>query len=368
LKHWGRWLWNEDQKYLVKSMHEAYERIKEDLGKDAIIISSRKVRAEGLKGLLGVKMIEVTAALEKDSGIDVYDDLKKINGLKQELTDMKFMLKKLLNSSVPNPEPINKWKKVLEDLEFNSMVIEELIQGITETFGEDFPHNENIIQEALIARLARIFEEADEKPKGKGKIFAFVGPTGVGKTTTLAKLAAHYIFEQNKKVGLVTIDTYRIGAVEQLKIYGDILGIDVDVVYTADQLKQVMEKHRDKDVVLIDTAGRSPFNSMRLSELRAFLETIDNLETYLVLSCTTKSRDLDRIIAEYQILNYTQLIFTKVDETHYLGPIANTVHKVKKPVAYITNGQSVPDDIEAAEPYKLAKMILKSGVADGSGF
>ncbi|NLO89009.1 MAG: flagellar biosynthesis protein FlhF [Clostridia bacterium] len=353
------------KRYLVKSMPEAYEKIKQDLGKDAIIISSRRVRAEGLKGLLGVKMIEVTAALEKDGKQDRADEHKKIDSLKQELTDVKFMLRKLLSSSEPNPKPINKWKKVLEDLEFNSMVIDELIQGITDSFGEEFPQNENIIQEALTARLAEIFERTDEKPKGR--VFAFVGPTGVGKTTTLAKLAAHYIFAQNKKVGLVTIDTYRIGAVEQLKIYGDILNIDVDVVYTAQQLKQVMEKHRDKDVVLIDTAGRSPFNSMRLSELKTFLDAIDNLETYLVLSCTTKSKDLERITAEYQVLNYTQLIFTKVDETHYLGPIANTVHRVKKPVAYITNGQGVPDDIEAAEPYKLAKMILKSGVVNGSG-
>jgi len=336
-------------------MHEAYERIKDDLGKEAIIISSRKIRAEGIRGLLGAKMIEVTAALERETGEPSIYESRERSGLERELADMKLMLKKLLNNFASTPEPLNKWKKTLESLEINSTLIEELIYDVAENMGEE-PKSESLIREALITRLARIFEEAETRPKYN--VYAFVGPTGVGKTTTLAKLAAQYAFSLQKKVGLITIDTYRIGAVEQLKTYGEILGVDVEVVMTPEQLKRAVQKHQDKDVVLIDTAGRSPSNSMKLSELRSFLNTVRPLEVYLILSCTTKDRDLERIACDYKVLNYTQLIFTKTDETDTLGSIVNVVHKIKKPVAYITNGQDVPDDIEAAEPYKLAKLIL----------
>lgn len=354
------------KRYVVKDMQEAMHLIKEDLGKEAIIISSNKVRAKGFWGFLGAKMLEVTAAVERADEKKVELSLTQAarsllpnessHKLEKELEDMKVMLHRLLNSTGQGQGTEARWKQALECLEIHPSIAEELVAGLDEAFRGD-ESDDNLVKEALRARLAGMFQEISAQP-GQGKLFALVGPTGVGKTTTLAKLAAHYAFSLNKKVGMITIDTYRIGAVEQLRTYGNIMGVDVEVVMTPAELDAAVKNNEDKDVIFIDTAGRSPSDSMKLSEVRTFLEVVRPLEVYLVLSCTTKQEDLDRIASEYRILDYTSLIFTKVDETKTFGSIINVAYGSKTPVAFLTNGQDVPDDIEIAEPYKLAQLIL----------
>ena len=348
------------KRYLVSNMHEGYERIKEDLGPEAIIISSKKIRAEGIKGLLGAKMIEVTAALEnkkQEHPQEVQRVFQGSRGLEQELADVKAMVKKLLVSGSTDFTPdVSRWKAVLEGLEINSVLIDELLFEVTQSM-EGQSENDGMVHQIITARLTKIFEGI-ENQSIQNNIYAFVGPTGVGKTTTLAKLAAQYSFKYRKNVGIVTIDTYRIGAVDQLKTYGSIMGLDVEVVMTPDQLQQAVKKQRGKDVILIDTAGRSPADSMKLFEVKSFLNAVKPLEIMLVLSCATKNADLEHIAAEYSVLDYTRLVFTKVDETKRLGSIVNVAHKMQVPVAYIANGQNVPDDIQVAEPHRLAKLIL----------
>ncbi len=192
------------------------------------------------------------------------------------------------------------------------------------------------------------------------KRIAFVGPTGVGKTTTLAKIAARCICSFHKSVALITIDTYRIAAVEQLKVYGEIMGLPVDVVLTPGQLEKALHNHRHKDVILIDTAGRSPKDTISIEELASFLRKDLDIEKHLVLSAGTREKELNETISHFQKLNLDRTIFTKIDECSNLGVILNTQLKNPTPLSYITNGQRVPEDILEIDRNAVARLVIPS--------
>lgn len=195
---------------------------------------------------------------------------------------------------------------------------------------------------------------------GSSAIFVFfAGPTGVGKTTTIAKLAGRLVLEQNVSVGLMTADTYRIAAVDQLKTYADILGLDVRVIYEKkDFVANVTEFGETKDVVFVDTAGRSHKNVENLFDLKDLINVPVVSEKYLVLSMTTKYEDLVSIIHTYNDIGDFKLILTKFDETTHYGSIFNLCYTMGLEVVYITTGQNVPDDIELLKPEKIAKALL----------
>lgn len=190
------------------------------------------------------------------------------------------------------------------------------------------------------------------------KRIAFVGPTGVGKTTTLAKIAALCIGRFKKSVALITIDTYRIAAVEQLKVYGEIMGLPVDVVLTPSQFQKAVQKHCDKDVILIDTAGRSPQDKISIEELSTFLCGDLAIEKHLVLSAGTRDSELLEAVSHFQKLNLDKTIFTKIDECTSLGVILNTQLKNPTPLSYITNGQRVPEDIIEIDREAVARLVI----------
>lgn len=191
------------------------------------------------------------------------------------------------------------------------------------------------------------------------KMICLVGPTGIGKTTTLAKLAADFAFEKRKKVAIITVDTYRIAAVEQLKAYSEILNLPLEVVFAPSEFKGAIEKYTDYDVILIDTAGRSQKNSMQLVELKSFIDAAGyRLEIYLLLSATTKDKELIDIVENFKKVSFHKLIFTKLDETVTFGPILNLITQIPQGIAYVTTGQNVPEDIEEANAGKLAKLII----------
>lgn len=202
---------------------------------------------------------------------------------------------------------------------------------------------------------------------GSRRVVALVGPTGVGKTTTLAKIAALAALFGKKKVAFVTADTYRIAAVEQLRTYAEIIGVPCEVVYTPAEMRQALASHGGRDLVLIDTAGRSPRSSMHMAELRAFLEAAQVDETHLVLSMTTRPRDLLEIVERFSPCGVNRLIFSKLDETSRLGAILGVTSAVKVPISYVTYGQNVPEDIEVADAAQLARWILDGGVEDVEG-
>ncbi|MDO4166454.1 MAG: flagellar biosynthesis protein FlhF [Eubacteriales bacterium] len=194
----------------------------------------------------------------------------------------------------------------------------------------------------------------------KTKYIFFVGPTGVGKTTTIAKIASTLKLTKKTKVALITSDTYRIAAVDQLKTYANILGIPLEVVYSADEMEKVMDGLKDYDLVLVDTAGRSHQNQEQIQDIKCLLEQVpkEDKEVYLVLSATTKYKDLVKIAQTYQKITEYYLVFTKLDETDTVGNILNIRMLTGAELAYATWGQNVPDDIGKIDAQKMAKMLL----------
>lgn len=193
---------------------------------------------------------------------------------------------------------------------------------------------------------------------GKMQVAALVGPTGVGKTTTLAKLAAYAQLKLKQKVALITLDTYRLAAVDQLQQYAQILQVPMHVALTVEDLRGAFRFYQDRALVLIDTPGHSPKDTETLGQLRALLDELPEVETHLVLSATTKPRDLTEIAARYEPLRPTRLLFTKLDETSTYGPILSTLVRVKRPLSYLGTGQEVPEALELATSRRVADLIL----------
>ena len=194
--------------------------------------------------------------------------------------------------------------------------------------------------------------------RDRRKVVAFIGPTGVGKTTTIAKIAAGFALFAKARVALVTADTYRIAAIEQIRSYAEIIGIPCEVVHSPKDMEQVLADLADYELVLIDTAGRSPNNPARMYELRNMIDAAMPEEIHLVLSSTTRRRDLDNLVDRFAAVGFDRVILTKLDESMTFGAVFNVHAKCAKPFSYFTNGQSVPEDIETATQSQVAGMIL----------
>jgi len=194
--------------------------------------------------------------------------------------------------------------------------------------------------------------------RGRRKVVALVGPTGVGKTTTLAKLAANFHLRDGVKLGLVTVDTYRIAAVEQLKTYAELIQLPMKVVSTPDDMSRALDEFVGLDLVLIDTAGRSPQDDVKIHELQEILKAAHADEVHLVLSLTASLKSLTQTATHFREAGVTSLILTKLDEAPGLGALFNLARSVKTPVSYVTTGQDVPDDIEPANAARLARLVL----------
>jgi flagellar biosynthesis protein FlhF len=219
-----------------------------------------------------------------------------------------------------------------------------------------------LVQQRLTDCLASMIPEAGpirlDGPLGRAKVVALVGPTGVGKTTTVAKLAAHFKLRERKNVGLITIDTYRIAAVDQLKAYARIIDVPLQVVLSPEELQQAVEEMRWMDLILIDTAGRSHNDEIRLNELRTFLSSIKPDEVHLVLSSTATAGNLQLAVERFGELGASRLILTKLDEAVGFGVLLEAVRKVNQRLSYVTMGQDVPDDIGVGSATELARLIL----------
>ena len=199
---------------------------------------------------------------------------------------------------------------------------------------------------------------------GKVRVAALVGPTGVGKTTTLAKLAAYAQLHLKQKVALITLDTYRMAAVDQLQQYAQILQVPMHVALTVEDMRSALRFYQDRALVLIDTPGHSPKDAETLGQLRGLLDELPDVETHLVLSATTKPRDLAEIAARFEPLHPTRLLFTKLDETSTFGPILSTLARVKRPLSYLGTGQEVPEALELATSRRVADLILPASTKE----
>ena len=198
-------------------------------------------------------------------------------------------------------------------------------------------------------------------------VIALVGPTGVGKTTTIAKLAANFRLRENRSVGLITVDTYRIAAVEQLRTYAQIINVPLEVVMTPAQLPGALQRLRESDVVLIDTAGRSQTDAIRMSELKCYLDQAKPHETHLVLSGTSSQQIVDEVLERFGVLGIDRVIFTKLDEAIGFGVILNSLQEAGARLSYVTTGQDVPDDIEVGDASRMAGLIVGDNRLGNSG-
>lgn len=231
---------------------------------------------------------------------------------------------------------------------------------LRESLTEQQVSTPEILQSAILDTIKDLIQAcppnfSDRKQQQR---IALVGPTGVGKTTTLAKIAAAYLSKYSNSIALMTIDTYRIAAVEQLKVYGEIMHLPVDVIITPEQLEKAIDRHRDKELILIDTAGRSPRDSYCIEELGAFLKPELNIDKHLVLSASTRERELLDAIERFQGLGITHTIFTKIDECANLGILLNVQIQNANPLSYFANGQRVPEDLLEASSRIAAELIM----------
>ena len=341
-------------------------QVKNVLGRDAIILHTRTFRKGGLFGFLSKEKVEVLAAPDtktlpaiKKAADPISKENQKDTAVQIELANLRGLLEKVLNKV-----PQGGGKSPIIDLLTNNDIDEQIAEKILARLPVDYtkfetasPEIKRLIIEQIQSYLQGV--EGIQIPKAGRKIVAFIGPTGVGKTTTIAKLAASFALQGGYQVALVTADTYRISAVEQLKTYSDIMGMPIHVVYAADELKNILDCNLDKQLILIDTAGRSPHNSDQMEELQNLLQVDDTIEKYLVLSATTKYKDAFDIVKKFSVCSPNKVIFTKIDETRNIGTIVNLLYQFPMSLSYVTNGQNVPDDIELVDPNKLAPLILR---------
>ena len=375
------------KRFSAPTLKEAVGQMKKELGSDAIILESRKVKKDGIFDFSKKERMEILAALDnyrdpnkknteqkfsrnktEDIKFNSDDNLKlqEIELIKEELGEIRITVAKIADflryRNLPSlPENLLLVLKQLLDCEVEEILAKRLIQEVHMSLkGEEYDDLRLILRK-LIGKISAMVKTIpqDGKMNSTARIIAFVGPTGVGKTTTIAKLATQAKLIDGKEVAIISADTFRIAAVEQLKTFANIAEIPFEVVYSTDEIKNAVAKFSRMDLIFIDTTGRSQRDKKNLKEIGNMLSSVEPGEVHLVLSVTTKYKDILDILEKFKTLFINRIIFTKLDETTSLGLILNVAEKVRKPISYITFGQNVPEDIEKADSRKIAKIILR---------
>ena len=369
------------KKYIAPSIAEAMKLIREELGEDAVILSSKVVISKKYLGLVKEKNFEVLAGVEtgeisytsrsnvKQSSNNPLSEQNKLSQvraareekfqnqlgvseeLKKELDDLKKILQLMYRQTSQKYYP-DELMPIIEFLKRQELS-DELITYISDEIYEQFKQNGKMTKEEMFSIIRQLLYTKLEPLNIGGVSFEHkyvnvLGPTGVGKTTTIAKMAARSVLEKKKKIGFITTDTYRIGAIEQLKTYAALLQAPVEIVYNENDYKQAIENLAHLDLIFIDTAGRNYKEAKYINDVQKLINFDEDVESYLVLSTTSKESDMATIIELFLRLPIEKFIFTKVDETNSIGAMFNLMIKYNKGLAYYTNGQEVPEDIEEA--------------------
>lgn len=369
------------KKIMAPSMPEAFQRVKEEVGEEAVILSSRVVWTGGILGFFKKKQFEVIAVMDDDTNLkgmsagstfpesdNVVESKKEEyeNTILTELTELKKMVS---TDQMASNHKLTIFPKVIQKV-VERLLNQEVEDSLAMSIGEQLlhewrqaqkePSEKELFQEAKEILASKLKTLNFSKPLQK-KFIGLVGPTGVGKTTTLAKLAAYTALEEKKKVAFITLDTYRIAAIEQLKTYAGLLDVPVEVAYEPEDFLKAAETFADYDHIFIDTAGRNYRDAEFVHALNKILSQEDEIEILLAMSVTMKEKDIDPILENFKHMPIDQLIFTKADETKVHGSMVNIMLKHNLPAAYITTGQDVPDDISHAKPELLLEYIFGVG-------
>ena len=342
---------------------QAYETYGGELGAEAYAAPAPVPPAAPVYEAASKAVPPAVAAAESDAAeapVAQEDEraAERIRLLEDELAQMKTMLASMMAANQPK-ETIS-IQDALRRQDVRAELCEEL-SGKIPVADVNLDSLDPRAARVLSGYLAQVMQFTDGLKVGThgSRVVAFIGTTGVGKTTTLAKVAAHFVLEQNLKGALITADTYRISAVEQLKKYAEILGLPVEVVYSAADLRKAIARHRSKDFVLVDTAGRSQYNEFQMDELKELLAAHPRMEKHLVVSATTKEEDAAEIMERFSVCKPDRMIFTKMDETRTIGMVLNLLAGGELPLSFLSNGQSVPDDIIPATADRLAELLLR---------
>ncbi|MED4081566.1 flagellar biosynthesis protein FlhF [Halalkalibacterium halodurans] len=372
------------KKYVASSMGEAMEKIRVELGEHAVILNSKEIETGGFLGFFTKKKLEVIAAIDpierakvtlppkKRKGWNVDGRPSSVNeksteSLLVEIQELKKMMQTINikeTSMQSYPEPFHSFDEQLKQQEVCEAVRLQLVKHLLQSWlQEEGDEQTPWSYEELLTKGEQLLKrKLSLLPEGgitfQKKFVNIVGPTGVGKTTTIAKLAAHSVLKKKKKVALITTDTYRIAAVEQLKTYAKILNIPLEVVYSMEDFQKAKNQFIHYDLVLVDSAGRNFRNALYVKELEKVIDFKHEAENYLVLSLTGKYRDMKAIIEQFSLVPIKQIIFTKQDETDTYGAMLNMMFEQGKGVAYVTNGQNVPDDIVESSNDWIIQTIL----------
>lgn len=393
------------KKYQGTTEAEATAKAKEELGQDAVIMNVKSVKQKGLRKLFKKSYYEVTAAIDEPSEkaarekhtasenkarkpVDTSENLKetvsgketaeagvktaKASAIEERLDNLAQLLEQQIQETKEEEaEERPDQKSKLVKLVYEQLLDNEVTEGNAKEIMSEIDNKSSEIQvddllsniyQKIVLKLGQIktIELCEKKPK----VVFFVGPTGVGKTTTIAKLASKYKLDHKCKLAIITADTYRVAAVEQIRTYANILNVPIEVVYNSEELQQAIQKYAEYDLLFVDTAGRSHQNQEQQEDVKQLLQAAKEYEQeiYLVISATTKYRDLVKITQVYSDISSYRLLFTKTDETGALGNILNIKMLTNEPLSYVTFGQNVPDDIEITDAQAIAKQLLGGSV------
>jgi flagellar biosynthesis protein FlhF len=395
--------------FYTKSMSEALREIKDSLGSEALLLSTKEVpRRSGLWGRSSG--FEVVAASDQSEDIDVFSpsgalksDKEKAIASEPEAAEMRTreitaetyspvaMKRKHSNASSGKSEKPGRTGAIAEERTMETpsekefplkgripvALYQDLVRcGVEMSLARELllsawdrlaagqrRSRPALLRSVAQAALGLIAAPSNQDGMPEKKVVAFVGPTGVGKTTSIAKLAARLALQKKKHVVLVTLDGYRIGAIEQLRSYASLMGIPFCFADEVSELNRVIDENKRRDYILIDTAGRGPGDMDTMDSLAAFLKQSGNIERHLVLSATTKPSDMRQIMDRFEVCGPDHLLFTKLDETSTPGPILNELVRTKKRFSYYTDGQRVPDDLHAVPGERIIDIVLNRNEA-----